>query len=201
MVGIETFNDRLLQLINKGITEEEIEFVLRNLKGILPIKAYMMVGLPTETKEECYRSLQAVEQFKQEGLIEGYQYSLFNLAAGSLMWKHPERYGITKVESLDGADLMANSVTNFEAAGMSRFAIFGEYLKVASMNIPAKIHEMPIEIQGEKHFCRYNPKVLVEAMGERFMKKLDIPFVTWLAQADQACGPVQGQDPWWMIYG
>lgn len=201
VVGIETFNDRLLQLLNKGITEEEIEFVLRDLKGILPLNAYMMVGLPTETEAEYCRSLQAVERFKQEGLLEEYQYSLFNLAAGSLMWKHPERYGITKVEGLDGADLMANNVTNFEAAGMSRLTAFGQYLKVMSRKMPAKIHEMPIEIQGEKHFCRYNPKILVEAMGELFIKKLDIPFVTWLGQADQACGPVQGQDPWWMIYG
>jgi len=197
-VGIETFNNRLLKLLNKGITEEEIECVLHDLKGILPINAYMMLGLPTETDEEYRRSLEKVEQFKEDGLLTEFQYSLFNLAAGSLMWKQPERYGIRKGENLKGTDLMPNNITNFASGGMSRLEAFHHYLRLMSRKIPEKIHEMPLAIHGDKHFSRYHPRNLVETMGELFLKQMDSPFLLWLDQADKECAAIKGQDPWWM---
>lgn len=198
-VGIETFNDRLLKLLNKGITEKEIEGVLHDLKGILPINAYMMMGLPTETEEEYLRSFQAIQQFREKGLLASVHYSLFYLASGSLMWKQPERYGINKIDSLDGEDLMPNCVSRFESDGMSRFQAFMHNLRWMSRKVPARIHEMPIVMYGEKHFSRYNPKMLVDSMGEMFIKQLDVPYVTWLEQSDVECKAIRGSDPWWMI--
>ncbi len=198
-VGIEIYNDRLLKLLNKGITEKEIDFVLQDLKGILPINAYMMIGLPTETEEEYLRSFNAIQQFREKGLLASATYSMFYLASGSLMWKRPERYGIRKVDSLKGADLMPNYVTRFETDGMSRFHAFMLYLRWMGRKVPVGLHDMPITMHGEKQFSRYNSKKLVETMGEVFIKQLDLPYVTWLAQSDAECDAIRGCDPWWMI--
>jgi radical SAM superfamily enzyme YgiQ (UPF0313 family) len=197
-VGVETYNNRLLTLLNKGIDEEEIAFVLNDIRGIVPVNAYMMLGVPTETEEEYRRSLEKMEQFKKDGLLAEFQYSLFHLAAGSLMRQRPHRYGISRIDDPDGADLLPNAVAAFECEGMSRLQAFHRYLELMSRKIPPKMHEMPVTIHGEKHFSRYAPRSLVESMGELFLKQMDMPFLDWLAQVDQACGPVQGQDPWWM---
>ena len=197
-VGVETYNNRLLKLLNKGIDEDEIEFVLHDIRGIVPVNAYMMLGIPTETEEEYLRSLEKMEQFKKDGLLAEFQYSLFHLAAGSLMRQRPQRYGIKKIEDPDGADLLPNAVASFDCEGMSRLQAFHHYLGLMSRKIPPKMHEMPVVIRGAKHFSRYNPRSLVESMGELFLKQMDIPFLDWLAQVDQTCGVVEGQDPWWM---
>lgn len=201
-VGIETFNDRLLKLMNKGITEKEIERVLYDLKGILPINAYMMVGLPTETEEEYTRSFQTLQRFKENGLVASMHYSLFYLASGSPMWQRPERYGISKIEDLSQtADLMPNYVANFKSDGMSRFQAFRHYLNWMSRKIPPRLHEIPLALHGEKHFPRYDSKITLKAAGELFIKQLDIPYVHWLDQLDKECGVIRGRDPWWMICG
>jgi hypothetical protein len=197
-VGIETYNNRLLKLLNKGIDEEEIEFVLHDIRGIVPVNAYMMLGIPTETEEEHRRSLEKIVQFKKDGLLAAFHYSLFQLTSGSLMWQRPHRYGIRKVDNPDGADLLPNTVAAFDCEGMSRLQAFHHYFSLMGRKIPPKMHDMPVTIQGDKHFPRYNPRSLVESMGELFLKQMDIPFLAWLEQVDQACGVVQGQDPWWM---
>lgn len=198
-VGIETYNDRLLKLLNKGITEKDIDFVLHDLKGILPIKAYMMLGVPTETEEEFHRSFQMIRHFRENGLLAGVQYSLFELVPGSLMWKRPKLYGISKVDSPKGADLMPNNITGFEADGMSRIQAFKHYSNWIRRKIPKNFDEMPVIIKGKNYFMRYDPKDLVEQIGDRFIQQLETPYVTWLDQIDAEGAAIRGCDPWWMI--
>ena len=198
-VGIETYNDRLLKLMNKGITEKDIDTVLHDLKGILPIKAYMMLGLPTETEEEFIRSFQMIRHFRENGLLAGVQYSLFELVPGSLMWKRPDLYGISKVDSRKGADLMPNNITGFVADGMSRSQAFTHYMNWIRRKIPKNNNEIPVDIKGKKHFMRYDPKNLVERLGDRFSQQLDSSYVAWLDQIDTECAAIRGCDPWWMI--
>ena len=199
VVGIETYTDRLLKLLNKGITEKDIDFVLQDLKGILPIRAYMMVGLPTETDEEFLRSFQTIQHFMKNGLLAGYQYSLFELVLGSLMWKRPDLYGIDIGDTPHGRDLMPNNITRFKSAGMSRFQAFKQYSNWMHRKMPPKMNEMPVVLKGRRYFLRYDPKDLIEQAGERFIQQLDTPYVTWLNQIDIESAAIRGRDPWWMI--
>ena len=53
MIGIESGSVRILDLINKGITPEQVITVVDRLtKNNIEISGYFMIGLPTETKEE-----------------------------------------------------------------------------------------------------------------------------------------------------
>ncbi|MFN3330604.1 MAG: radical SAM protein, partial [Pyrinomonadaceae bacterium] len=53
-VAPETGSDRLRRVINKNLTNEEIIEICSSVfdKGILTLKLYIMVGLPTETQED-----------------------------------------------------------------------------------------------------------------------------------------------------
>jgi radical SAM superfamily enzyme YgiQ (UPF0313 family) len=198
-VGIETYNDRLLKLLNKGITEQEIDFVLNDLQGILPINAYMMLGLPSETEEEFIRSLATLKKFKAEGLLASYHYSLFYLSPGSLMWNRPEKYGITFENLSDQGDLLPNNSTNFETTGMSRYEAVKHYFKWMHRKIPPKIHATPIKISGENHFSRYSPERYAKSLGKYIIKQLDMNHVSWLKLIDDTCPSIDARDPKWLI--
>lgn len=48
---IQHINDRLLKLMNRGITKKEITNLIKKLKGIT-LRTTVIIGFPTETKEE-----------------------------------------------------------------------------------------------------------------------------------------------------
>lgn len=81
-VAPETGSDRLRRVINKNLTNDEIVEICGSVfdRGILTIKLYMMVGLPTETQEDLDeitnlvrrirdRMLQASKRFGKPGKI------------------------------------------------------------------------------------------------------------------------------------
>ena len=59
--GLEVASDRMLALINKGTTVEQVARVTNNLteSGIM-VHAYLMYGFPTETVQETIDSLEMV---------------------------------------------------------------------------------------------------------------------------------------------
>ena len=76
--GIETYNDRLLRIMKKGLNTKTIDFSISNIAwaGISSM-AYMMVGLPTETEREAFDSYKSILNFKNNHLLTTYQYSAF----------------------------------------------------------------------------------------------------------------------------
>ncbi|BHH86216.1 B12-binding domain-containing radical SAM protein [Desulforhopalus sp. 52FAK] len=198
-VGIECLNDRLLQLMNKGISVEEVDRLLHQLKSTLPIGAYMMVGLPTETKDEFYDSWRAIEGYRKQGLLARYTYSMFYLSPGSLMWDEPEKYGIENIRPVGGEkglDLMPNNVTCYESSGMSRYEACRHYFLYRHRNRPPRLHDHPFSIQNEKYFSRYDVQRIVKNLGEHFISQFDTPFGKWL-EAIAECPCLEGEDPWW----
>lgn len=56
--GVESGSQRLLDLINKDITLEQIEHAFKITKQVgISIRAFFMLGLPTETKKESYQTI------------------------------------------------------------------------------------------------------------------------------------------------
>jgi len=56
--GVETGNQRLLNLINKGVTIKKIENTFRLTKKVgITIRGFFMLGLPTETREESMTTI------------------------------------------------------------------------------------------------------------------------------------------------
>ena len=72
-VAPETGSDRLRRVINKNLTNDEIVDICGAVfdRGMLTIKLYMMVGLPTETHEDLDEMFVLVERIKDRMLEAG----------------------------------------------------------------------------------------------------------------------------------
>jgi radical SAM superfamily enzyme YgiQ (UPF0313 family) len=66
--GLEVASDRLLKLIDKGVTVEQVAKVTRlpEAAGIM-VHSYLMYGYPTQTIQETVDSLEMVRQLFEVG--------------------------------------------------------------------------------------------------------------------------------------
>lgn len=100
--GLEVASDRLLELIEKGVTVEQVAIVNRNFTeaGIM-VHAYLMYGFPTQTVHETVDSLEMVRQMFEAGIMQSGFWHQFALTAHSPVGLYPEKYGVKKnTESL-----------------------------------------------------------------------------------------------------
>jgi hypothetical protein len=93
--GLEVASDRLLKLINKGVTVEQVAKVTSNFteSGIM-VHAYLMYGFPSQTVQETIDSLEMVRQMFELGIIQSGFWHQFALTAHSGVGLNPEKYGI-----------------------------------------------------------------------------------------------------------
>jgi radical SAM superfamily enzyme YgiQ (UPF0313 family) len=72
-VAPETGSDRLRRVINKNLTNDEIVDICGSVfdRGMLTIKLYVMVGLPTETDEDLDEIFVLAERIKDRMLMSG----------------------------------------------------------------------------------------------------------------------------------
>lgn len=94
--GLETVSDRLLKLMNKGISIRQSIHTLYNLvrSGIM-VHAYLMYGFPTQTELETIDSLNLVRQYFDQGLIRSAFWHQFSATAHSEIGKNPGRFEIS----------------------------------------------------------------------------------------------------------
>jgi len=91
--GLEAASDRLLKLMNKGVTIRQAATACRNFStaGIM-VHAYLMYGFPTQTEQETIDALEIVRQFFHEGLIQSAFWHVFTATVHSDVGIHPEKY-------------------------------------------------------------------------------------------------------------
>ncbi|WP_339697394.1 B12-binding domain-containing radical SAM protein [uncultured Roseivirga sp.] len=94
--GLEVASDRLLALIDKGVTVEQVAAVTRNFteSGIM-VHSYLMYGYPSQTVQETIDSLEMVRQMFELGIIQSGFWHQFALTAHSPVGLNPSEYGIT----------------------------------------------------------------------------------------------------------
>jgi radical SAM superfamily enzyme YgiQ (UPF0313 family) len=94
--GLEVASDRLLELMRKGVTVEQVARVTRAFAdaGVM-VHAYLMYGFPTETAQETIDSLERVRQLFEEGCIQSGFWHRFAATAHSPIGQTPQLYGIT----------------------------------------------------------------------------------------------------------
>ncbi len=92
--GLEVASDRLLQLINKGVSIAQARQVFTHFRqsGIM-VHAYLMYGFPTETLEETLEALDTVRQMFDEGLIQSAFWHRYAMTCHSPSGFEPEKYG------------------------------------------------------------------------------------------------------------
>ncbi|MFZ4440765.1 MAG: B12-binding domain-containing radical SAM protein, partial [Syntrophales bacterium] len=94
--GLEAASDRLLKLMNKGVTIRQAAKVCDNFtKTGIMVHAYLMYGFPTQTEQETIDALEIVRQFFKEGLIQSAFWHRFTATVHSDVGKNPEKYHCT----------------------------------------------------------------------------------------------------------
>jgi len=94
--GLEVASDRLLDLMKKGVTVEQVARVTRAFTdaGIM-VHAYLMYGFPTETVQDTIDALERVRQLFAAGCIQSAYWHRFVATAHSPIGLNPAAYGIT----------------------------------------------------------------------------------------------------------
>ncbi|WP_264543146.1 MULTISPECIES: B12-binding domain-containing radical SAM protein [Flavobacterium] len=93
--GLEVASDRLLELIKKGVTVEQVAKVTRNFteSGIM-VHAYLMYGYPTQTVQETVDSLEMVRQMFELGILQSGFWHQFAMTAHSPVGMNPDEFGV-----------------------------------------------------------------------------------------------------------
>ena len=93
--GLEVASDRLLKLIDKGVTVEQVAQVNLNFtESDILVHAYLMYGFPTQTVQETVDSLEMVRQLFELGIINSGFWHQFSLTTHSPIGLDPEKYDI-----------------------------------------------------------------------------------------------------------
>jgi len=93
--GLEVASDRLLALMKKGVTVEQVARVTRAFSdaGVM-VHAYLMYGFPTQTVQDTIDALERVRQLFAEGCLQSAFWHRFTATAHSPIGRAPELYGI-----------------------------------------------------------------------------------------------------------
>jgi hypothetical protein len=146
--GLEVASDRLLKLMKKGVSVEQVARVTRAFSdaGIL-VHAYLMYGFPTQTAQETVDALECVRQLFAAGCIQSGFFHRFTCTAHSPVGRHPEQYGVSLSPPL-GATFANNDVNFTDLTGVDHDR-FGEALKKALYNY---MHGIGFEIDVREWF-------------------------------------------------
>lgn len=121
--GLEVASDRLLALMQKGVTVPQVARVTHALAdaGIL-VHAYLMYGFPTQTVQETVDALEVVRQLFEAGCLHSAFWHRFALTVHSPIARDPDRYGII-VEEPPPADFGANDLDFRDPTGADHAAL------------------------------------------------------------------------------
>ena len=182
-LGIESFNDRVLKIMKKGITERLVDEVLNNINGIIPVNLYMMIGFPGETKEETERGYQKILEYKEKGLIEHYYYSYFSIVYGSDIYINPSNYGIKSIFVPPEDDLHPDIIF-FESEGMSKddaYHLHEKFMRPYFHDIFKDYPEIVSYINDRLNFDVDSVRKCIFAQNG----KLYLPLVKWMKNCDE----------------
>jgi len=93
--GLEVASDRLLKLMQKGVTVEQVARVTKGFAdaGIL-VHAYLMYGFPTQTVQDTVDALEYVRQLFENGCIQSGFFHRFTCTVHSPVGQNPQAYGV-----------------------------------------------------------------------------------------------------------
>ena len=131
--GLEVASERILKLINKGITIETARESMKNLAeaGIMT-HAYLMYGFPTETAHETVDSLEIVRDLFEKGWIQSAFWHRYAMTIHSPSGLHPDEFGTKRIKIPVGS--FANNEIPFTTSNEIDLDFYGRGLNLATHN-------------------------------------------------------------------
>ncbi|QNP58374.1 B12-binding domain-containing radical SAM protein [Paenacidovorax monticola] len=156
--GLEVASDRLLNLMKKGVSVDQVARVTRAFSeaGIL-VHAYLMYGFPTQTVQDTVDALEYVRQLFANGCIQSGFFHRFACTVHSPVGQNPEEYGIT-LAPLPQGGFARNDVAFTDPTGVDHDAL-GSALRKAIYNY---MHGIGLEEDVRTWFPFKVPKTTVQ---------------------------------------
>jgi len=156
--GLEVASDRLLGLIEKGITVAQVARVNKHFTeaGIM-VHAYLMYGFPTQTAQETIDSLEMVRQMFEAGILQSGFWHMFAMTAHSPVGMNPEKYGVKKVNDTTGT-FANNDIVHNDPKGADH-ELFSDGLKKSIFNY---MHGACFDWPLQKWFEAKTPKTTIK---------------------------------------
>jgi radical SAM superfamily enzyme YgiQ (UPF0313 family) len=162
--GLEVASDRLLKLMQKGVSVDQVARVTRafSAAGIM-VHAYLMYGFPTQTVQDTVDALEYVRQLFAEGCIQSGFFHRFACTVHSPVGKNPAEYGI-KLKPLPPISFATNDVEFSDPTGVDHDAL-GVALNKALYNY---MHGIGLDQDVRSWFAERVPKPRV---GRHFIAR------------------------------
>ncbi|BDT76788.1 radical SAM protein [Polynucleobacter yangtzensis] len=146
--GLEVASDRLLNLMKKGVSVEQVAQVTKGFSdaGIL-VHAYLMYGFPTQTVQETVDALEYVRQLFENGCIQSGFFHRFICTVHSPVGLNPQEYGIELVP-LPEITFAKNDVSFIDPTGVDH-DLLGQGLRKALYNY---MHGVGFDIKAHSWF-------------------------------------------------
>ena len=155
--GLEVASDRLLALIDKGVTVAQVAQVTRNFtEANIMVHSYLMYGYPTQTIQETIDSLEMVRQLFEVGVLQSGFWHQFALTAHSPVGLNPEEYGITP--SYKNISFANNDIDFIDQTGIDHTQ-FSFGLKKSLFNF---MHGIGFELPLQEWFEFEIPETLIQ---------------------------------------
>ncbi len=131
--GLEVASDRLLHLMKKGVSVEQVARVTKGFSdaGIL-VHAYLMYGFPTQTLQDTVDALEYVRQLFEAGCIQSGFFHRFSCTVHSPVGMDPAAYGIELI-ALPPVSFAKNDIGFIDPTGVDHDAL-GSGLRKAIYN-------------------------------------------------------------------
>lgn len=146
--GLEVASDRLLDLMQKGVSVAQVARVTRAFSdaGIM-VHAYLMYGFPTQTIAETVDALEYVRQLFLNDCIQSGYFHRFTCTVHSPVGRDPARYGI-ELAPQPFAGFAKNDVAFHDPSGVDHDAL-GRVLDKALYNY---LHGVALERPAHEWF-------------------------------------------------
>jgi anaerobic magnesium-protoporphyrin IX monomethyl ester cyclase len=103
-VGLESANQRVLDLIDKGTRPAQVkQTIVAMTKADIGVQMMGFTGFPTETEAEAIETVDFLADNRDLWTFGGL--GEFVLTSGAIVAKDPDRFGLANVRPLEGADI------------------------------------------------------------------------------------------------
>ncbi len=157
--GLEVASDRLLSLMKKGVSVEQVARVTKGFAdaGIL-VHAYLMYGFPTQTVQDTVDALEYVRQLFAAGCIQSGFFHRFTCTVHSPVGQSPQDFGVTLLP-LPPTRFACNDVGFVDPTGVDH-DLMGRALKKAIYNF---MHGIGLDTDVRRWFETRVPRTRIGA--------------------------------------
>jgi len=165
--GLEVASDRLLNLMKKGVSVEQVAQVTKGFSdaGVL-VHAYLMYGFPTQTVKETVDALEYVRQLFENGCIQSGFFHRFICTVHSPVGLNPQEYGIELIP-LPEITFAKNDIAFIDPTGVDHDAL-GQGLKKAIYNY---MHGVGFDIKAQSWFDDLGITIPKTTVPKNFIEK------------------------------